>query len=152
MVSVKRVWVWASFLRVILFGKLVLNVPLSALRQKKILIKDLGIHSGIVQIKQRMYSLLHNAFPGKNKWVEEKKALNIWLNVCAIDADDLVHWLEIYPAVAQWLSVKIGHLLQGLRNIEESWSEWIHATRTPLTPDVIFGTDVMKNKQKSLGG
>ena len=30
MVSVKRVWVWALFLRVILFGKLVLNVPLSA--------------------------------------------------------------------------------------------------------------------------
>ncbi|ELH4153607.1 helix-turn-helix transcriptional regulator [Salmonella enterica] len=86
-------------------------------------------------------------FPGKNKWVEEKKALNIWLNVCAIDADDLVHWLEIYPAVAQWLSVKIGHRPQGLRNIEESWSEWIHATRTPLTPDVILaGRDEEQTK------
>lgn len=77
-------------------------------------------------------------FTGKENWVTEKKALDIWRDVVAIDGDDLVHWLEIYPAVAQWLSVKIGRRPQGLRNMEEVWAEWVRATKTPLTPDVIL--------------
>jgi hypothetical protein len=59
-------------------------------------------------------------------------------HVVAIDGDDLVHWLETYPAVAQWLSVKIGRRPQGLRNMEEVWAEWVRATETPLTPDVVL--------------
>ncbi|MGD1824501.1 XRE family transcriptional regulator [Chromobacterium violaceum] len=77
-------------------------------------------------------------FIGKDEWVTEKKALGIWRDVCAIDGNDLVHWLEMYPAVAQWLSVKIGRRPQGLRNMEEVWEEWLRATKTPLTSDVIL--------------
>ncbi len=77
-------------------------------------------------------------FVGKDAWVTEKKALGVWHDVVAIDADDLVHWLETYPAVAQWLSVKIGRRPQGLRNMEEVWTEWVRATETPLTPDVVL--------------
>jgi hypothetical protein len=40
--------------------------------------------------------------------------------------------------VAQWLSVKIGRRPQGLRNMEEVWTEWVRATETPLTPDVVL--------------
>ena len=77
-------------------------------------------------------------FVGKDAWVAEKKALDVWQDVVAIDGDDIVHWLETYPAVAQWLSVKIGRRPQGLRNMEEVWAEWIRATETPLTPDVVL--------------
>ncbi len=77
-------------------------------------------------------------FVGKDAWVTEKKALGFWRDVVAIDGDDLVHWLESYPAVAQWLSVKIGRRPEGLRNMEEVWTEWIRATETPLTPDVVL--------------
>ena len=77
-------------------------------------------------------------FVGKDKWVAEKKALGVWRDVSAIDGDDLVHWLEAHPAVAQWLSVTIGRRPKGLRNMEEVWAEWIRATKTPLTPDVVL--------------
>ena len=77
-------------------------------------------------------------FIGKDKWVADKKALGIWRDVCAIDGDDLVHWLETRPAVAQWLSVKIGRRPKGLRNMEEVWAEWVRATKTPLTPEVVL--------------
>jgi hypothetical protein len=77
-------------------------------------------------------------FVGKEAWIAEKRALGLWRDVLALDGDDLVHWLETYPAVAQWFSIKIGRRPQGLRNMEEVWSEWIRATETPLTPDVVL--------------
>ena len=77
-------------------------------------------------------------FPNKEKWVEEKKKCGIWRDVAVIDGDDLVHWLDTYPAVAQWLSVKIGRRPQGLRNLEEVWDEWVRATITWLTPDIVL--------------
>ncbi len=77
-------------------------------------------------------------FVGKEEWVAEKKALGIWRDIVAIDGDDLVHWLEMYPAVAQWLSVKIGRRPQGLRNMDEVWEEWVRTTQVPLTPDVLL--------------
>lgn len=77
-------------------------------------------------------------FQGKDAWVAEKRALGLWRDVVAIDADDLVHWLETAPAVAQWLAVRIGRRPAGLRNMEEVWAEWVRATETPLTPDVLL--------------
>jgi transcriptional regulator with XRE-family HTH domain len=77
-------------------------------------------------------------FGGKADWAAEKKALGVWRDVTVIDGDDLTHWLEMYPAVAQWLSVRIGRRPQGLRNLEEVWSEWVGATQVPLTADVLL--------------
>ncbi|MBR8396624.1 helix-turn-helix transcriptional regulator [Burkholderia cenocepacia] len=77
-------------------------------------------------------------FSKKAEWVTQQKARRPWREIIAIDGDDLVHWLEMYPAVAQWLAVKIGCRPSGLRNIEEVWSEWIGATTIPFTPDVLL--------------
>lgn len=77
-------------------------------------------------------------FPGKDAWVAEKKALRAWRDVSVIDGDNLVHWLEVQPAVAQWLAVRIGRRPQGLRNLEEVWEEWVRATTVALTPDVLL--------------
>lgn len=77
-------------------------------------------------------------FTRKDQWVAERRAPGIWRDVIAIDANDLVHWLETFPAVAQWLSVKIGRRPQGLRNLEEVWNEWSCVTEPPLTPEVLL--------------
>jgi transcriptional regulator with XRE-family HTH domain len=77
-------------------------------------------------------------FATKAAWVAAKRADGIWRDVRVIDGNDLVHWLENYPAVAQWLAVKIGRRPQGLRNVEEAWAEWIRATVTPLSADIVL--------------
>jgi transcriptional regulator with XRE-family HTH domain len=77
-------------------------------------------------------------FPGKDVWIKEKLAQGPWRDVRVIDGDDLVHWLESYPAVAQWLAVKLRRRPKGLRNIEEVWVEWVRATKTPLTEDIVL--------------
>lgn len=76
-------------------------------------------------------------FAGKDQWVAEKMALGVWRDVIALDADDLVHWLETCPAVAQWLAIRIGRRPKGLRTLEEAWAEWIGVTETPLTAEVL---------------
>ena len=76
-------------------------------------------------------------FVGKDQWVADKQALGIWRDVIALDADDLVHWLETCPAVAQWLAINIGRRPKGLRTLEEAWAEWTGVTETPLTAEVL---------------
>jgi len=76
-------------------------------------------------------------FPRKEAWCAEKRASGRWRDVRVIDADELVHWLETYPAVAQWLAVLVGRRPRGLRNISEAWDEWRRATRIPLTADIM---------------
>jgi transcriptional regulator with XRE-family HTH domain len=77
-------------------------------------------------------------FPKKGDWIAKQKARGVWRDVALIDGDDLVHWLEMCPAVAQWLSIKAGRRPQGLRNLEEAWSEWIGASTIPITADVLL--------------
>lgn len=73
----------------------------------------------------------------KARWLEEKRKRSVWKDVRAIDGDELVHWLEMYPGVADWLAVRIGRRPEGLRDLEAVWSEWSLATRTPLSADLI---------------
>ena len=56
----------------------------------------------------------------------------------AIDGDDLVHWIELHPAVGQWLAVRIGKRPRGIRQLNELWSEWSRATQRPLTTDLML--------------
>ena len=79
-------------------------------------------------------------FPKKDAWVAACRSTGPWANVVALDGDDLVHWLEACPAVAQWLSVRIGRRPEGIRNLEDAWAEWIRATDTPLTPSVVMAS------------
>ena len=43
----------------------------------------------------------------KRQWERARQAEGVWLNVRAMDADDLVVWLEQSPEVTQWLSNEI---------------------------------------------
>lgn len=77
-------------------------------------------------------------FAAKRAWCTEKRVPGPWRDVRIIDADDLVHWLETCPAVAQWLAVLIRRRPRGLRNLPETWDEWCRATRVPLTADIML--------------
>ena len=76
-------------------------------------------------------------FTGKAAWRAEKLSAGTWRDVGVIDADDLVHWLELCPAVAQWLALLMGRRPHGLRNLGEAWEEWRRATKTPLSAEVM---------------
>lgn len=77
-------------------------------------------------------------WPKHEQWAQEKRALNIWHDVRAYDASDLVHWIELYPSVGQWLATLLGKRPTGVRQLEEVWLEWSLATQTPLTQDLIL--------------
>ncbi len=93
---------------------------------------------GVDPAKTTLVHVTPRRFANKDVWEAEKRAEGVWRQVRVLDADDLVTWLEMYPAVAQWLAVKIGRRPKGLRNLEEAWAEWIRASETPLNADTIL--------------
>jgi transcriptional regulator with XRE-family HTH domain len=76
-------------------------------------------------------------WPQKDVWAAEKKRDGVWRDVRVIDGDMLVHWLELYPGVAEWLAVRIQRRPEGLRGLESIWREWSLATVTPLSSNLI---------------
>ncbi|BAQ15605.1 helix-turn-helix domain-containing protein [Methyloceanibacter caenitepidi] len=77
-------------------------------------------------------------WPGKDKWAKARQDEGPWREVRAIDADDLVHWIEQTPAVGLWLATRLGKRPPGTRELEEVWEEWSLATQWPLTEDLVL--------------
>ena len=77
-------------------------------------------------------------WPKREEWAQEMRARNLWRDVRAYDATDLVHWIELYPAVGQWLATLIGKRPPGVRQLEEVWQEWSLATQWPLSQELIL--------------
>jgi transcriptional regulator with XRE-family HTH domain len=77
-------------------------------------------------------------WPKKDQWVSEKLTEGTWRNVRAYDGADLVHWIELYPAVGQWLATLFGKRPAGARQLEEIWQEWSLATQWQLTTELIL--------------
>ena len=92
---------------------------------------------GVVPRTSAFVFVTPQRFAGKAAWHAEKLATGTWRDVRVIDADDLVHWLELCPAVAQWLAVLVRRRPHGLRNLGEVWEEWRRATRVPLSAEVM---------------
>lgn len=77
-------------------------------------------------------------WPKKDEWAREKRDQGAWKDVKAYDGTDLVHWVEQYPAVGQWLATALGKRPPGVRQLEEVWLEWSLATQRPLPPDLVL--------------
>jgi hypothetical protein len=77
-------------------------------------------------------------WPQKEIWAAERRAEGVWRDVRVIDGDMLVHWLELYPGVAEWLAVRINRRPKGLRNLREVWNEWSLATIPALSQELII--------------
>ncbi|MBL8624652.1 MAG: helix-turn-helix domain-containing protein [Myxococcales bacterium] len=77
-------------------------------------------------------------WPGKARWVEERKAERTWRDVRAYDRDDLVHWIDLAPSVGAWLAEKLGKRPPGIRDLDRVWNEWSLATGRPLTAELVL--------------
>ncbi|MGR9209417.1 helix-turn-helix domain-containing protein (plasmid) [Rhizobium leguminosarum] len=75
-------------------------------------------------------------WPGGSEWAEERRKDGIWKDIQVLDADDLVHWLELYPAVSHWLMTRMGRRPSEVRTLSGVWTEWSLATEIPLTADL----------------
>ena len=54
---------------------------------------------------------------GKREWARERREEGLWADVRAIDADDLVAWLEQTPDVSVWFARLIGKLPSATEDI-----------------------------------
>jgi transcriptional regulator with XRE-family HTH domain len=74
----------------------------------------------------------------KSTWARVRAGEQKWKDVKVYDADDLVHWIELYPQVGHWLAVLIGKRPPSLRQLEETWKEWSLSTRWPMSTDLVL--------------
>lgn len=77
-------------------------------------------------------------WPNKERWVKSKMTEGPWREVRVYDTDDLVHWIELTPAVGLWLATHLGKRPNGTRELDAAWKEWSLATRWPLTEDLVL--------------
>jgi len=77
-------------------------------------------------------------WPKKEQWARARREEGVWRDVRAYDADDLVHWIELTPAVGLWLATRLGKRPSGTRQVEDVWEEWSLATQWPLTEELVL--------------
>lgn len=82
--------------------------------------------------KSRFVFVSPRRWPKKDSWLKEVRAENIWLDVYALDADDLETWLENTPAVALWFSELTGRTGAGIESISHFWERWRTQSQFPL--------------------
>ncbi len=71
-------------------------------------------------------------WPGRDAWVEEKRAQGKWADVIAFDAENFVQWLEFAPAVSAWLAPLVGSVPPDARALETVCDEYRTATKPAL--------------------
>ncbi len=94
----------------------------------------------IVPIESTFIFVTPRHMRGKKKWIKEKRERNEWADVRAYDADDLVHMLELYPAVGHWLAAHLGKRSSNIRQLEEVWKEWSYSTKWPMTSELVLAS------------
>ena len=77
-------------------------------------------------------------FRSKKAWMNERRQEGHWADVCALDADDLIAWLDQAPAVAGWFARLIGKLPEtGVLPLDEWWDGWASATQPKIIPELV---------------
>ncbi|MEG3147413.1 helix-turn-helix transcriptional regulator [Sphingomonas sp. RT2P30] len=74
----------------------------------------------------------------KAKWEKARRQEGRWRDVRVYDADDLVHWIELTPAVGLWLATRLRKFQEGMQTLEQAWEEWSRATARPLSADLVL--------------
>ncbi len=70
----------------------------------------------------------------KRIWVERRKSLRQWKDVRVFDASDLEQWVEQSVPAQIWLAERLGIVSQGLRSLDQCWSEWASVCSPELSP------------------
>jgi hypothetical protein len=69
----------------------------------------------------------------RDNWLKARREDGMWADICVLDADDLVTWLERAPSVYLWISEQFGREPLDVRTPEVWWDRWISQTRLVLS-------------------
>ncbi|MCG7391965.1 HigA family addiction module antitoxin [Microvirga sp. ACRRW] len=83
---------------------------------------------------------------GKAAWITEMKAKGLWKDVRAYDASDLEQWLEQSLSGQAWFANETVRPSEGVRSLDQCWSDWANATSPPLVAD-LFDTAIAAAKR-----
>ena len=86
-------------------------------------------------------------WPGKNKWVMEKKAEGVWKDVRAYDSSDLEQWLEQSLPAQAWFANETKAPSHDVRSLDKCWADWANVATPPL-PGSLFSSAIEKAKHK----
>lgn len=87
---------------------------------------------------------------GKDAWAAAKRAKKLWKDVRVYDASDLEQWLEQSPAGQAWFANETKKPSQGVRSLDQCWSDWADVASPPISP-ILFdtATEIGRPKLKS---
>jgi hypothetical protein len=74
----------------------------------------------------------------RDDWLKVRREEKTWADVRALDADDLVTWLERAPSVYLWISEQLGREPRDVRTPDAWWDRWIRQTRVVLPRDFLL--------------
>jgi len=77
-------------------------------------------------------------WPGKAKWVEQKRAEQKWLDVRAYDADDLELWLENSPSIALCFAEELGMTGPGVTSVLSYLQSWMAQCSPSIIPSALL--------------
>lgn len=100
--------------------------------------KRVADSKGVDQAQATFVFVTPRRWPGKREWALKRKNEGKWANVIAYDADDLVHWIELFPQVAHWLASLIGKRPTGIRQLSDAWEEWSLSTKWRMNADLLL--------------
>ena len=87
-------------------------------------------------------------WPGKGKWVAERKKEHIWKDVVAFDAVELVDWLEYAPAVSLWFGYEARYSPEkGLKSSDQAWKYWKNLTDPPASERLVVAGRMEQEKE-----
>jgi transcriptional regulator with XRE-family HTH domain len=74
----------------------------------------------------------------KDRHEKAWRKLGQWREVRVIDAEDLVHWIELHPAVGNWFAALMGKRPEGVLQLEDVWEEWARSTHPEMSPQLLL--------------
>jgi len=75
---------------------------------------------------------------GKRKWERERRKEEKWRDVRALDAEDLVSWLERTLPVAAWFAAQLGLPIDSVQALGDYWSSFKDATEPALSAELLL--------------
>jgi len=87
----------------------------------------------------------------RDTWVTAKKATGKWKGVKGINADTLVSWLEICPAIHRWFANLIGKRPGELWDLEQAWSSLSNVTGLALSTEFFLKSREEETKKLAAG-
>jgi hypothetical protein len=77
--------------------------------------------------------------PAQAKWLKTRRDRKDWFEIQVIDGTKLIDWLHHFPAVEQWIAIKMGLPAQYIQTPEQRWIELKSiGDPPPLAPDVFL--------------